>query len=195
MRVKAGYSWLVGNYEVPVIDLWQECRIDSAVRGRREQDFGTHKIRLFETSYQPEDSLTGHLQFALRYEGVNLQLLSLLFEKTGSQQLCEWISENPHSVYARRTCFLYEWLTDTVIPLENPVPSKTRYVDALDTDIHFGRFDKKRDTRFRVTDNLPGTREFCPLVRKTDFLTEMVGKDLRWRTRETLAKYNQDLLR
>lgn len=195
MRVKAGYSWLVGNYELPVIDLWQECSIDSAVRGRREQDLGTHKIRLFETSYQPEDSLTGHLQFALRYEGVNLLLLSLLFEKTGSQQLCEWISENPHSVYARRTCFLYEWLTGTAIPLESPVPSKTRYVDALDTDTHFGTFDKKRDTRFRVNDNLPGTREFCPLVRKTDFLTEMVGKDLHRRTRETLAKYNQDLLR
>lgn len=195
MRVKAGYSWLVGNYELPFIDLRQECSIDSAVRGRREKDLGTHKIRLFETSYQPEDSLTGHLQFALRYEGMNLQLLSLLFEMTGSQQLCEWISESPNSVYARRTCFLYEWLTGTAMPLENPVPSKTRYVDALDTDIHFGTFDKKRKTRFRVNDNLPGTREFCPLVRKTDFLIEMVGKDLHRRTRETLAKYNQDLLR
>ena len=195
MRESAGYSWLVGNYQLPVIDLWQACSIDSAVRGRREQDLGTHRIRLFETSYQPEESLTGHLQFALRYEGVNLQLLSLLFERTGPQELCEWISENPNSVYARRICFLYEWLTGTAIPLENPVPAKTRYVDVLDTDIHFGTCDGTKDTRFRVNDNLPGTRAFCPLVRKTDFLIEMVNKDLRGRTRDTLAEYDQGLLR
>ena len=195
MRAKVGYNWLADHYELPLIDLWQECNIDSSVRGRREQDMGTHKIQLFETSYQPEDCLAGHLQFAFRYEGVNLKLLSLLFEKTGTQQLGDWITESSTSAYARRACFLYEWLTGTILPLDNPVPPKTRYVDAMDGEIQFSTASKGRETRFRVKDNLPGTREFCPLVRKTEFLINMVGKDLRQRTRETLAKYDQDLLR
>ena len=80
MKTNVGYCWLAESYHLPVIDLWQLCHIDSAVRGRQEQDLGDHRIQLFESRYQPEDTLAGHLQFALRYEGVNLQLLSLLFE-------------------------------------------------------------------------------------------------------------------
>ena len=195
MRSKAGYCWLADSYQLPIIDLWQQCYIDSAARGRREQDLGTHRIQLFENRYQPEDTLVGHLQFALRYEGLNLQVLNLLFETADSQQLCEWISDSPTSAYARRVCFLYEWLTGTELPMESPVPSKMRYVDALDTDKQFGTGLVTKDARFRINDNLPGTRDFCPLVRKTSFLSDMVGKDLRQRTQQALGKYDQDLLR
>jgi hypothetical protein len=195
MKTSVGYCWLAESYHLPVIDLWQQCYIDSAVRGRQEQDLGDHRVQLFESRYQPEDTLAGHLQFALRYEGVNLQLLGLLFGTADSQQLCEWIAESTTSAYARRACFLYEWLTGTQLPVENPVPAKMRYVDVLDTKMQFGTDAAKKDARFRVNDNLPGTRGFCPLVRKSDFLGEMVRKDLRKRTRETLDRYDQDLLR
>ena len=110
-------------------------------------------------------------------------------------KLCEWIAENPTSAYARRACFLYEWLTDTQLPVENPVPAKMRYVDVLNVDMQFGTQAAVKDLRFRVNDNLPGTRNFCPLVRKTALLNEIVGKDLRKRTRETLGQYDPDLLR
>ncbi len=195
MKTSVGYCWLAESYHLPVIDVWQQCYIDSAVRGRQEQDLGDHRIQLFESRYQPKDTLAGHLQFAFRYEGVSLQLLSLLFEAVDSQQLCEWITESPTSAYARRACFLYEWLTGTQLPVENPVPAKMRYVDVLDTDMQFGNVAATKDARFRVNDNLPGTRDFCPLVRKTDFLGEMAGKDLRKCTRETLGNYDQGLLR
>jgi hypothetical protein len=98
----------------------------------------------------------GHLQFALRYEGVNLQLLSLLFERIDSAGLCEWITQSPTSAYARRVCFLYEWLTDNELPVKEPVPAKMRYVDALDADMQFATRAGAKDSRFRVNDNLPG---------------------------------------
>jgi hypothetical protein len=195
MRSNVGYGWLTEKHQLPVIDLWQKCYIDSAVRGRQEEDRGSHHSLLFESRYRPEESLVGHLQFALRYEGVNLQLLSLLFEGIDSAGLCEWITQSPTSAYARRVCFLYEWLTGKELPVKEPVPAKMRYVDALDADMQFATRAAAKDPRFRVNDNLPGTRDFCPLVRKTDFLSEMVGKDLRKRTRETLKQYDQDLLR
>ena len=195
MRTNVGYCWLAESYHLPIIGLWQQCHIDSAVRGRQEQELGDHRIQLFDSHYQPEDTLVGHLQFALRYEGVNLQLLNLLFEAANLQQLCEWITDSPTSAYARRACFLYEWLTGAQLPVESPVPSKMRYINVLDTKMQFGTGAATKDARFRVNDNLPGTRDFCPLVRKTAFLGDMVGKDLRKRTRETLGKYDQGLLR
>ena len=196
MRTKAGYSWLEDTYQLPILDLWCQCYIDTALRGRREQDLGTHLVQLFEPRYQPDETLVGHLQFALRYEGVNLQLLKLLFGSGDhAGELCTWISNSPTSAYARRACFLFEWLTGTELPVAEPVPSKMRYVDLLDTEMQFATGAVQKDTRYRINDNLPGTVDFCPLVRKTDCLKEMVGKNLRQRTRETLGRYDSDLLR
>ena len=194
MKSLAGYSWLKESYELPVINLWQECWIDSAAKGRMAKDLGTHKVEYFEASYKPDDTLTAHLQFALRYEGVNLQLLSLLFNRAGHEELAEWITQSPGSAYARRACFLYEWLTSNKIPIESPVSSKARYVHALDTNIQFGLNTGDRTTRFRVNNNLPGTPQFCPLVRRTEFLQEIQHKDLRKQTRLTLTRYDEDLV-
>ncbi len=121
MKTNVGYCWLAETYKLPIIDLWQQCQIDSSVRGRKKQTRGDRRIQLFEPRYQPEETLIGHLQFAIRYEGVNLQLLSLLFEKAGTQQLCEWIAGSPTSAYARRACFLYEWLKGAELPVETPL--------------------------------------------------------------------------
>ena len=195
MRSRVGYGWLSETYRLPVIDLWQECYIDTAARGRKEESHGNRVVRLFESKYRPDDTLAGHLQFAFRYEGVNLQALSLLFATADSKPLWEWIAGSPTSAYARRACFLFEWLTGTRLPVKNPVPAKMRYVDALDTGMQFGSGAPTKDARFRVNDNLPGTRDFCPLVRKTKFLGEMAARDLRKRTRETLEQYDRGLLR
>ena len=195
MKAKAGYSWLIERYQLPVIALWQHCYIDSATNGRQVQKLGGHQVQLFAPRYQPEETPVSHLQFALRYEGLNLQTLSLLFEQLEAAALGEWITENPTSAYARRGCFLYEWLVGKVLPIDDPVPGKMRYVDAVDTGQQFAPELGEKTPRFRVTNNLPGTPAFCPMVRKTDMLAGMVNKDLRQRTRKTLERYDQDLLR
>lgn len=195
MRSTAGYIWLTEAYQLPVVALDRHCAVDTSVRGRSEKDLGQQTLSLFEGRYRPEDTLAGHLQFALRYEGINLQVLSLLFEQCEPGALCEWLSDSPTSAYARRVAFFYEWLTGKALPIDDPVPAKTRYVDAVDNDQQFGSGVIKRNTRFRVIDNLPGTPAFCPLVRKSEYLASMVAKDLKQKTRETLQQYDQNLLR
>ncbi|MFV0275753.1 MAG: Fic family protein [Parahaliea sp.] len=194
MNAKAGYSWLIEQYQLPVIDHWQRCYIDSAISGRRVQEMGGHRAQFFAPRYQPADSVASHLQFALRYEGLNLQALSLLFEEIQPAEFCDWIAGNPTSAYARRGCFLYEWLTGLTLPIDDPVPGKMRYVDAVDTRQQFAPGIGEKSPRFRVMNNLPGTPAFCPMVRKSEVLVRMVNKDLRQRTRETLGRYDQDLL-
>jgi hypothetical protein len=83
------------------------------------------------------------------------------------------LAAKPESSYARRAGFLYEWLTGERLVVE--VPAKTRFVPALDETLQFGLGGGARDTRFRVIDNLPGSRDFCPLVRKTPYLQAMAS--------------------
>ena len=188
-----GYSYLIERYKLAARPLSVSARIDARTKGRQLQQSGDQDVLVFEPKYQPENTLAGHLQFALRYEGINLEVLALLFQQTGKDELNAWLAESPASIYARRTGFLFEWLTGQ--ELKTNVPAKESYVSLVDNEIQFGLKEGERDTRFRVMNNLPGNRDFCPLVRRTSYLNEMVAYDLREKTRKTLAGYDKDLLR
>ena len=74
---------------------------------------------------------------------------------------------------------------------------KAAYVPVLDEALQFAMATSagKRDAKYRVSDNLPGNRNFCPLVTKTPYLLGMVGKELKKRTVDALAQYDPDVLR
>jgi hypothetical protein len=82
----------------------------------------------FEPRYQPEASFEGDFQFALRYEGVNLEVLELLFAQSGPQPLAAWLRAQPESSYGRRAAFLYEWITGR----ELDIRARARLRDEID---------------------------------------------------------------
>ena len=187
-----GYLYLIEQYELAAMPLQAFSQIDSVIKGRQKRVVGNQDILVFEPKYRPEAGLVGHLQFALRYEGINLEVLYLLFQKAGRDELNAWLAENPTSSYARRAGFLYEWLSGDELRVN--VPAKERYVDLVDNVLQFGLKRGEKNARFRINNNLPGNKNFCPLVRRTNFLNEMIAKDLREKTHKTLARYDQDVL-
>jgi hypothetical protein len=189
----AGYARLVEQFQLTVRQPMNVAMIDSAVKGRQTTTRGELELMQFESRYRPKPTLTGNLQFALRYEGLNLEVLALLFAKTGHSEIETNLAEQPESSFARRLGFLYEWLTGEGI--KAVVAPRAAYVPAVDEALQFALLDGPKDGKFRVTNNLPGSRGFCPLVRKTDYLQAMVRKNLKQRTIDTLAKYDPSLLR
>ena len=163
------------------------------MRGRQARSDAYESTLLFEPKYHPGDTLVNHLQFALKYEGVNLQVLALLFEKTGANEISRWLETNPTSNYSRRAGYLFEWLTG--IELEHQTPERSRYIPVLDGRLQFAAPDGERNKRYRVIDNLPGCRDFCPMVRKSESLQRWTDLTLRERTRQIIAEYDSDLLR
>jgi Fic family protein len=195
MATPLGYSALMARHRLRALPLTQVAELSTGIKGRQLRQQGEQTVELFEPNYEPEDSLVGHLQFALRYEGVNLQVLALLFAQTGERELMQWLSTSPESRFSRSACFLYEWLTGHALPTEDPVSTRSRYVRVADPALQLVSSTGVRQARFRVLNNLPGPQAFCPLVRLTSFLQQMIGKDLRRLTSETLASYDQELLR
>ena len=187
-----GYGRLIEQYKLPAREQPVISFIDTAVSGRKRETFGSQERLSFEPNYRPEQTLAGNIQFALRYEGVTLEVLGLLFSQTGKKEIEAWFEASPESIYARRAAFLYHWLTDT--PIDARVPTKTAYVPLLDERLQIARNGGEKDSRYRVINNLPGNKLFCPLIRKTDFIKEMLAKNLQQRTRETLDKYDSKLL-
>ncbi len=190
-----GYARLIADYKLKAMPLMEQSIIDSAVRGRDRRTKNGQNVLLFSPQYEHENSLTEHLQFALKYEGVNLSILNLLFRQPIQAALESWIQTSPASSYARRTCFLYEWLTGQKLADEISVPNRERYINAADGKLQFVLPGGEKNIRYRITNNLPGTPEFCPMVRKTEYLCAMISKDLRTQVSATVARYDPNLLK
>lgn len=188
-----GYARLILRYDLQPLPLARSAVIDTAVKGRRTAREGDIEFLCFEPKYRPDNTLAGDLQFALRYEGVNLEVLALLFARARRAELETWLAERPESAAARRAGYLCEWLTGK--QLNASVPSKASYIPLIDEALQFCVRSGEKNKKFRIVDNLPGNRRFCPLIRRTPFLAKMVAGNLKQRTQDMLAKYDRDLLR
>jgi len=161
-----------------------------SVIDRTERVDGSVIVR-YPGKYDFDDTLSGHLEFCLKYEGVNLSVLAALFEQRGADELQAWLDSKPGSRYARVCGHLYEWLTGKT--LRYKLPPGTDAVPVLDEKRYFTA-PAQRNRRFAVLDNLPGTAAFCPLVRRTPALRAWIEKDLGARIAHVLATLEPGLL-
>jgi hypothetical protein len=90
------------------------------------------------------------------------------------------VHATPTGTYARRTWFLYEWLTGQNLNL--PALGRSTYTPAIDPKLQWAT-DGTNSPRHRVRNNLPGTPEFCPLVFRTEKLEAFVAANLPERAR------------
>ncbi len=140
----------------------------SVVEARRE-------IERYAAGYDYGDTAVGDLKFALRYEPTDLRVLNAAFARIEPQALTGWIESEPTGAFSRRAWFLYEYLTGQRLPLPDSRPVK--YVPALDPEKHIVLPDDaaRKSHRHRVLDNLLGTPAFCPTVRRTARLAELMA--------------------
>ncbi|MFH1831167.1 MAG: Fic family protein [bacterium] len=184
-----GYTALINafNLKVPLPAM-------GALIGPRHKRYHTEHWAYYTPRHAPEDSLAGHLTFALKYEGVELAILSALFAVINSQELQEltaWVQSEPTGRYSRRIWFFYEWLTQKELALDDAKTGKL--IDAIDPKQQFpGPVQPSR--RHRVNNNLPGSRDFCPLVRCTEKLKKYCELRLDALALKKLQQIRQDLI-
>lgn len=187
-----GYNTLIARYGLKCV----EDRTNSFIAkrlstvSRTEHEDGSAEVR-YTGKYAFDDTLANHLEFCLKYEGLNLQVFTALFEQLGSAELQTWLGSTPGSRYARVCGYLYEWLTGET--LNYKLPPGISAVPVLDEKRYFTA-PAKRDKRFAVLNNLPGTPAFCPLVRRTSALQAWIAKDLGARIAKVLSSLEPELL-
>lgn len=183
----AGYAVLIDRYHLQVPLPYQLAAI-----AERHSPKSTPEWQLLTPRHRPDDSLSGHLVFALKWEGVRLSVLNALFGSLEADLIEKIIQEKPTSRYGRRIWFLYEWLTDT--KLDIPDLGKVKAVPILDASQQFGINNGTLSARHRVINNLPGTRAFCPLVWKSRTLESFIEQNLKLRASEFLGEVHPDVL-
>ncbi|MBT61596.1 MAG: hypothetical protein CML13_00080 [Puniceicoccaceae bacterium] len=170
-----GYKWLIENFGLPGHPLPQASVLGSQLKETQWPDGSIEKT--FPLQYKPaEDEFAGHLEFALKHEGVHLAVLADLFSHIDPKDLCSMVQAKPTGRYARLAGFFYEWLTGK--ELELTVRVGGNYVYALDPKRYVVADESKRVPRWRVRDNLIGHASFCPTVRRTHELETAVAEPL-----------------
>lgn len=182
----AGYAALIAAFglQVPAPD----ALVAIGEKHTMRQD---GRWRILTPRYRPDDTISAHLDFALRHEPVDLGILNALFTAIPKGAIEEWVKAEPTGQHARRAWFLYEWLTGQRLAL--PDAPKAPYVGALDEQRQFA-VRGETVTRYRIRNNLPGTPDFCPLVRRTDHLTAVTGTVLAEEARNVVHRIAPDLM-
>ena len=185
-----GYSELVRRYSLNILPRYSQAFI--VQRGRRKTVIdGYRKTEFYTKKYDPGAGLGNHLTFALKFEGLNLEILSLLFHAINKKELELFIKKTLAGKYARKIWFLYEFLTGK--KLDIPDTKVTNYVNLLEAARYYTAksIPVKRQ---RINNNLLGDRLFCPIIRKTGILENYINLRLEERSKEVVGRYSADVL-
>lgn len=192
-----GYAAIIDKLDlaVPMPDI-----ISIADEKSRKREIGGWQV--MPQSYAPNDSasvslttaLYNHLVFALKYEGVNLAVFKSLSRKFSVTQLTELVNIEPTGIYSRKIWFLLEWLTATELPgKEDLSKSKKSYVPLLDQKLQFA-IEGIKSPRHLILNNLPGTVNFCPLIRRTGKLEKFISARLDDKKNNLVGTFHKDIL-
>ena len=97
----AGYTFLIERYDLRVWPNWHTSSISP--KGTLHSTTSDGRVKtVYPQSYWPGDGVGGHLEFALKCDGVNLGILAALFSVISADELAAWIRAKPIGKYVRR---------------------------------------------------------------------------------------------
>jgi hypothetical protein len=187
----AGYSFLIQQFDLQVLLHWRASEVGGSKHQKIVETDGCIR-EVFPNSYWPGEERLNHLEFALKYDGINLEILSEVFCKADVKELVSWIIAKPQGQYTRRIWYLYEWMTGKRLQIDNL--TKGNYIDLLNKDEYYTAQDMMI-RRQRIRDNMLGNSIFCPLVRRTETMLKFESSDLNKRCRNILADYPAEFIK
>ena len=186
-----GYTWLIQhfNIDLPIREL---CCISSTRLNTQKEQKG--KWTIFDAQVKLEDTITGHLEFSLKHENIDLLLLKSILSKVPIDELTKHIQKNPKAILKKKIWFLYEFLLQKEpLPIEDLPAGK--YDDLISAEKYFVTNNPIKFKRHKINYNLLGAFDFCPVIRKTEKLKDYISKNLSHKTSELLGDLSKSIMR
>ncbi len=166
----------------------------------QNKNYETNEWKILPKSYLPDDNselteieaLYKHLVFALKYEGVNLLVYRKLTQHYTTEQLADLVNIEPTGQYSRRIWFLIEWMLGKKLKGKADLTRKS-YIPVVDEKLQYAITGVKSQRQL-VINNLSGTPNFCPLIRKTNKLEQYIQAQFSEKNRLYLKEIHKDIL-
>jgi len=185
-----GYSWLINNYK---LDL--PLRHLSCVSKKRLATNVIQKGRwiIFDAQLIVEDLAYKHLEFAIKHEQIDLLVLKKILEEFLPEEISDNISINPKRILSKKIWFLYEFLLDCTLPIEDLPVGK--YENILDDKAYIVNKHFIKSKRHKINNNLLGTQNLCPIIKRTQKLQDYMDLNLSHDVATTIGKVSKSIIR
>lgn len=184
----AGWSALIAALAVAAPLRHLSCIADRHIRGSRRTE-GDWQV--FDKRYWPGETFSDHLTFALRHEPIDLLLLIRILKAVPASTIANYVRRAPTGQPNRRIWFLFEHLTGQQLDL--PDAEQVAAIDLLDPE-DYVTGKPRPSKRHRVRNNLVGVAGYCPIIRRTSRLKELMSADLQDQARQTVGQTGGHLL-
>ena len=105
---KIGLTWLQEKLKIKGFQLTHESYIGAT--DKTEISSTNTVVRTFKSKYDVKnDNPISHLEFALKYDDLNLAFIKEVFSSIEHQPIADYIKANPNRKYSRIIGFLYEF--------------------------------------------------------------------------------------
>lgn len=176
-----GYDFLRRKLRLSVFPLLHPARVAPVQRILSMPNDGLHVPR---TVAPASEAPIEHLLFALKHEGINLQVLAQAMPHIEAADVLARLRDAPSSLYARQACFLWEWFTGREL---TDLPAVAgAYGDLFDSEDYLTG-PASRIAKWRINFNGLGSQHYCPTVRRTPAIRAGVHSDILGQTNAFLA--------
>jgi len=185
---KVGFTWLKEKLDIKGFRLTHESYIGTT--DKTELSSTNTVVRTFKPKYDvSSDNPMYHLEFALKYDDIDLAFIKEVFTFTDTEVILEYITTNPNRKYPRIIGYLYEFTGGNSIEVK---VTSTNYEDILDSSRYVtGNITKI--SKWKVNDNLLGSNNFCPIIRRTTELSELLNWNIQEAIENLRDKYSPEI--
>ncbi|WP_103867155.1 Fic family protein [Aquimarina sp. I32.4] len=187
---KIGFTWLQERLKIKGFQLTHESYIGST--DKIEISLTNTVVRTFKSKYDVKnDNPISHLEFALKYDDLNLAFIKEVFYSVEHQTIADYVKANPNRKYSRIIGFLYEFTGVKSIDVDITI---SNYEDLLDSSKYVtGSITKI--SKWKINDNLLGSKEYCPIIRKTTELKDLLDWDIQGEIENLKHEYSPEIFK
>jgi hypothetical protein len=179
-----GYAWLARRFQIDPIPHFVES-FTAAPGVRLTERNGVRVREIYPHTAHRLTTVFEHLAFALKREGLHLQLLRGVLPQLAPDEVTAFVCATPTGANARRIAHLYESFSGRQLPL--PDLAMGNYVPLADPDLYFTGPLKKL-ARWRINHNLLHTLECSLMLRRTPALAPERDAALHQRCAELVSQ-------
>ena len=187
---KIGVTWLQEKLNIKGFLLTHESYIGTTAK--TEISSANTVVRTFKSKYDvKDDHPISHLEFALKYDDFNLAFIKEVFSSLEHQAIADYVKANPNRKYSRMIGYLYEFTGVQSIDVDITV---SNYEDLLDSSKYLtGNITKI--AKWKINDNLLGSKEYCPIIRKTAELRELLDWNIQSEIESLKHEYSPEVFK
>ncbi|MCX6848520.1 MAG: cell filamentation protein Fic, partial [Verrucomicrobia bacterium] len=185
-----GYAWLADAFKVDAMPHFVESFVAKPGERKTVEKADGCRKEFYPWSTIKLETVCDHLEFALKREGLHLELLRAVLPRVPVEEVQAFVRATPTGATARCLWYLWERFTNSMLDI--PDLTMGNYIALADPEIYYTG-PEVRHSRWRIINNLIGNIHFSPMLRRSSRLVEWEKTGLEKKCRQVLEQYPPNL--